>query len=92
MSVSSIVIIVVRYGYRSSILVRNRSLSNVVIALLTYGPPKDRLEDMFGEVVEVGRTSFEYTSAHGRSDMPIYVCRKPRRPIPEVWEEWRLFL
>ncbi len=62
---------------------------NVVIALLPFGPG-DWLEDMFGEVVEAGRTSCEYTSDKGRSDMPIYVCREPKRPIAEVWAEWKI--
>jgi len=74
---------------------------NVVIALLHYDP-KDlsvasgatgtRLEDMFGEVVEAGRTSCEYTNAHSVHGSTIYVCREPKRPIAEVWAEWKLFL
>jgi hypothetical protein len=46
------------------------------------------LERLFGEVVEAGRTSCDYTSTKGRRDEPIYVCRKPIRPIAEVWAEW----
>ncbi len=56
-----------------------------MIALFHYGRPKDRLEDMFGEVVEAGRTSCEYTDRFGRNDAPIYVCREIKRPITEVW-------
>ncbi len=62
---------------------------DVVIAIRV---PKGRLEDMFGEVVEAGRTSCEYTSHLVRNDTPVYVCRKPKRPIAEVWAEWKLFL
>ncbi len=64
---------------------------NVVIALFHYDP-KGRLEDMFGEVVEAGRTSCEYTNAHSVHGSTIYVCRDPKRPIAEVWAEWKLFL
>jgi hypothetical protein len=46
------------------------------------------LESMFGEIVEAGRTSCEYTSHLGRNDAPVYVCREPKRPIAEVWAEW----
>jgi hypothetical protein len=55
--------------------------------------PKARLEDMFGEIVEAGRTSCEYTDrfGFGRSDAPIYVCREPKRSIAEAWAEWRVF-
>jgi hypothetical protein len=42
-------------------------------------------ENMFGEVVEAGRTSCEYTDRFDRNDAPIYVCREPKRPIAEVW-------
>ncbi|MEE8325863.1 MAG: glycosyltransferase family 39 protein [candidate division NC10 bacterium] len=52
---------------------------------------KDRLEDMFGEVVEAGRMSCEYCRPR-HQDLPIYVCRKPKRPIAEVWAEWKHFI
>jgi len=42
-------------------------------------------ENMFGEVVEAGRTSCEYTDRFGRNDLPVYVCREPKRPIDEAW-------
>jgi hypothetical protein len=61
---------------------------DVVIAV---GVPKGWLEDMFGEIVEAGRTSCEYTNPLCRNDTPIYVCREPKRPIAEVWEEWKMF-
>jgi hypothetical protein len=53
------------------------------------GVRKDAM-DMFGEVVEAGRTSCEYWPP-GRGDAPIYVCRKPKRPIAEAWAEWKMF-
>jgi hypothetical protein len=46
------------------------------------------LESMFGEVVEAGRTSGEYTNPLAYNDAPVYVCREPIRPIAEVWAEW----
>ncbi len=60
----------------------------VVIAVAVR---KDRLEGMFGEVVEAGRTSCEYCQPRHQA-MRVYVCRKPKRPIPEVWAEWKLFI
>jgi hypothetical protein len=67
---------------------------DVVIAIYV---PKELLDDMFGEVVEVGRTSGEYFARNslnnkGRNDEPIYLCRYPKRPIAEVWSEWKMFL
>jgi hypothetical protein len=40
---------------------------------------------MFGEIVEAGRTSCEYTDRFSRNDSPIYVCREPKHLITEVW-------
>ena len=42
-------------------------------------------ENMFGEVVEAGRTSCKYPSRYSGNDGPVYVCREPKRPIAEVW-------
>jgi len=55
--------------------------------------PKVRLEDMFGEIVEAGRTSCEYPDRYGfgRNDAPIYICREPKRPVADAWEEWKMF-
>jgi hypothetical protein len=66
----------------------------VVIAVYV---PKELLDDMFGDVVEAARTSGDYFSSislhnKGRNDGPIYICRNPKRPIPEVWAEWKMFL
>ncbi|MEE8169035.1 MAG: hypothetical protein V3T70_00675, partial [Phycisphaerae bacterium] len=57
---------------------------------IAVGVSKVRLEAMFGEVVEAGRTSCEYWPT-GRN-YPVYICREPKRPIPEVWAEWKLFI
>jgi hypothetical protein len=49
------------------------------------GVSRVSLEGLFDEVVEAGRTSCEFTDRMGRNDAPIYICRKPKRPIAEVW-------
>ena len=46
------------------------------------------LESIFGEVVEAGRMSCEYTSHLIPNDMPVFVCRQTKRPIAEVWVQW----
>jgi len=46
---------------------------------------------MFGEVVEAGRTSCEYSSPVSRNDGPVYVCREPKRAIAEVWAGAKVF-
>jgi hypothetical protein len=62
---------------------------DVVIAA-GVGVPKERLEDLFGEVVEAGRTYCEYTDRLGRNN-PVYVCREMKRPIAEVWAGGKTF-
>jgi hypothetical protein len=67
---------------------------NVVIAVVGLPPqgvPEVWLEDMFGEIVEAGRTSCAYTDRKGRNDALVYVGREPKRPIAEAWAEWRIF-
>jgi len=53
--------------------------------VIVVGVPKASLENMFGEIVEAGRTSCEYTDRFSRNDSPIYICREPKHLITEVW-------
>jgi len=56
-----------------------------VVIVVDVGAPKAFLEELFGEVVEAGRTSCEYTDRFARNEAPIWVCRDMKRPIAEVW-------
>jgi hypothetical protein len=60
--------------------------------VILVGVPKASLEDLFGEVVEAGRTSCEYTDRMSRNDAPVYVCREPKFPIAEVWARAKEFI
>ena len=66
----------------------DRSYDVVIIV----GVPKASLERMFGEIVEAGRTSCEYTDRMSRNDVPVYVCREPKFPIAEVWGRAKEFI
>lgn len=59
--------------------------------VIVIGVHKAWLEGLFGEVIEAGRTSCEYSDHMGLKDAPVYVCRKPNRPIAEVWAEVKQF-
>jgi hypothetical protein len=48
---------------------------------------KVSLEDLFGEVVEAGRTSCEYTDRFGRNDAPVYVCREMKVQVLHQGDE-----
>ena len=60
----------------------------VIIAGATV--TKESLEELFGEVVEAGRTSCKFASGLGRNN-PVYICRKMKRPIAELWAEDKHF-
>ena len=66
----------------------NKKSFDVVIVV---GVPKASLENLFGEVVEAGRTSCEYTDRFGRNDAPICVCRDLKRPVAELWAGGKTF-
>lgn len=57
---------------------------------LAHGLPRAQLEQLFGTVVEVGRTF--HPLAHPReNDLPIHLCRDLRRPLHEAWPDLRWF-
>jgi len=60
------------------------------VAIFVGRIPKAMAKYVFGEVIEAGRMSCEYTSRMGRND-PIYVAREPKRPIAEAWAAWKKF-
>jgi hypothetical protein len=64
---------------------------DVVIAV-DVGVSKASLENLFGNVVEAGRTSCEHTDRFGRNDAPVWVCREMKRPVAEVWAGAKNFM
>ncbi|HEX2164202.1 MAG TPA: hypothetical protein VHM02_09655 [Thermoanaerobaculia bacterium] len=63
-----------------------------------WGPPdtdvvvavaweRDRLDRAFAEVVEVAPVTNRLGVENESSHQTIYVCRRPRRPWAELWEE-----
>jgi hypothetical protein len=52
---------------------------------------RERLEQIFTEVVEVARHHARYAMPY-ESDLPIYRCRGLLRPLQEVWEAGKLYV
>jgi hypothetical protein len=52
--------------------------------LVSIGEDREDLEKEYGEVVEVGRTEAPLAMPY-ENDIPIFVCRKPRRTLKELW-------
>ncbi|HXT73356.1 MAG TPA: glycosyltransferase family 39 protein [Candidatus Angelobacter sp.] len=58
---------------------------NVVI---TIGYTEDQLRNIFGEVTLAARISPPYAIPE-ESNLPIYICRKPEAPLPQMWPSLR---
>lgn len=51
---------------------------------ITIGYTKNELRNFFGEVTLATRISPPYTIPE-ESNLGIYICRKPKKPLPEMW-------
>ena len=61
------------------------------MVLIVIGVTKDRLEEDFEDVKEVGLIQSDYAMPY-ENDLPVLICRKLRRPIREVWNARRIFI
>ena len=52
--------------------------------LIAVGEDRDDLLETYEEVTEVGKTDEPYAMPY-ENELPVYVCRKPRRTLEEVW-------
>ena len=55
---------------------------------LAWGLPRAKLDELFFDVHEVGRVQHALAM---ESDVPIYDCRNPKRPLTEAWPDLRWF-
>jgi len=62
-----------------------------VVIVIDQGSPRASLEKVFGEVVEAGHTSCEYTERFSRNN-PIYIGRGIKRSITELWAVAKEFI
>jgi 4-amino-4-deoxy-L-arabinose transferase-like glycosyltransferase len=58
--------------------------------LLATGLPRERLVALYAEVAEVGRTQDPLAPSY-ENDRPIYLCRKPLRPLSGAWAQFKNF-
>jgi hypothetical protein len=58
--------------------------------VIAYGMPVDTLRDLFEQVAVAGQV--DHPLAHPKErQLPVYVCRKPRRPLEEAWPALRRY-
>ncbi|MBI2430388.1 MAG: hypothetical protein HYV29_16625 [Ignavibacteriales bacterium] len=66
-------------------------LGDTVQVLIAVGGVTEDYSDTFAEVTPVGRHVSEFAMSY-ESDLPIYLCRKPKRKIKEVWHTTRRYI
>jgi Dolichyl-phosphate-mannose-protein mannosyltransferase len=59
--------------------------------LIAVGEDREDLLETYEEVVEVGRTA-EPNAMPYENDVPIYVCRRPRRTLQDVWPSTKHYI
>jgi hypothetical protein len=59
--------------------------------IIVIGVPRDQLSREFSEVRPAGIIHSEYAMPY-ENDLPVFVCRKLRRPIGDVWNGKRVFI
>lgn len=58
--------------------------------IIAVGVTPHKLESLFGSVVEARRLTCAECMP-GETDVPIDICRQPRRPLREAWPEFKCF-
>ncbi len=66
-------------------------LDDTVHILIAVGGDAEDYSDTFGEVTLAGRHVSELAMSY-ESNLPIYVCRKPKLKIKEVWHTTRRYI
>jgi hypothetical protein len=61
------------------------------VTLIVIGVPKDRLAEDFEEIQEGGTIQSDYAMPY-ENNLPVWICRKLRRPIQEIWNGRKVFI
>jgi hypothetical protein len=62
-----------------------------VEVLIVVGNSRSRMEELFYDVQEGTRTSTGWQMNY-ECDCPIWVCRKPKMPLAEIWPKAKMFI
>ncbi len=60
-----------------------------VTAIIAVGVSRQTLEGLFGDVQPAGSYSRRFTNDQ---NTPIYLCRKPRSPLQEIWARLKWYI
>lgn len=58
---------------------------------ITLGVPREQIERIYAEVALADTIVSPYAVAH-ETNLPVFVCRRLKRPLAEVWAELKVFI
>jgi hypothetical protein len=59
--------------------------------VILFGERADELKDLFGDAQLVGTITDPHAAVAERN-VHVYVCRKPRAPLAELWPHFKLII
>jgi 4-amino-4-deoxy-L-arabinose transferase and related glycosyltransferases of PMT family len=62
-----------------------------VEVLIMVGNPRSRMEELFNDVQEGTRASTGWQMNY-ECNRPIWICRKPKMPLAEIWPKTKMFI
>jgi hypothetical protein len=57
---------------------------------IVIGASREQLQQLFADVTQADTIVSEYAMAY-ETNLPVYVCRKLKRPLAEVWSELKRY-
>ena len=65
-----------------------RNYSGEVV--ISVGIPREKLQELFKEVKQAAIITHEY-AAPDESNLPVYICRKPKLPLRQAWPKLKYY-
>jgi len=76
-------------GHNSYFYWGPRNYSGACVIL--FGEGSEEFKKLFGDVQQVATITNGYVMP-GEQNVPVYVCRKPRAPLAELWPQFKLII
>jgi len=58
--------------------------------VISFGVPREDLEALFGQVERAAIILSNY-AVPDETNLPVYICRKPKRPLREAWPKLKVY-
>jgi hypothetical protein len=76
-------------GHNNYYLWGSRDYTGEVVIL--FGDRAETLKTLFGEVEQVATISNPYAMPN-ENNVPVYICRRPRAPLAELWPRFKYYI